>query len=396
MSDNQFSFSAKEPTLGYLYQIRYALYLLLSHRYLDEPVLRLENLDDIEIETPLGKHLIQTKLKMKSKANLTVGSTDLWKTLRIWSEMIHSKKLDAESTIFAMVTTEKLPEKSDLECLRKRDKSDQDVESVIKILDDFASKSDNVKNKAAYQAYFGLGLEEKRKMVKNISLCDASVDIDQLTTKVKNELSLSAVSNQLDAFLENLEGWWLQQSIFQLLGKIDHISFRDLQTKILDIVDSFKSDNLPNYFADPLEISDDEAAGLSEKMYIRQLELIAIKLDSNAVKRAISDFRRAYKQRSEWIRQELLNPHEQERFDKELYDHWKHLFDILKDECLEEEEDKLVELGKSFYIESFAKKSPAIRIRERFHQDYLTRGSFHMLSEAKTVGWHPNYKDLLK
>jgi len=42
-------FSAKEPSLGYHYQIRYALYLLLKAKDKEDPFVKLENLDDVEI-----------------------------------------------------------------------------------------------------------------------------------------------------------------------------------------------------------------------------------------------------------------------------------------------------------------------------------------------------------
>ena len=42
-------FSAKEPSLGYYYQIRYSLYLLLHERKKENPCIRLEDLDDIVI-----------------------------------------------------------------------------------------------------------------------------------------------------------------------------------------------------------------------------------------------------------------------------------------------------------------------------------------------------------
>ena len=53
--------------------------------------------------------------------------------------------------------------------------------------------------------------------------------------------------------------------------------------------------------------------------------------------------------------------------------------------------DDLKKLGKDFYLEQFAKKSPQIKIRDKFDEDYLTRGSYHILSDAKKIGWHPNF-----
>jgi len=84
MSTIDTDFSAKEPSLGYLYQIKYALLILLTNsRELDNPKVRIENLDDVEIEDVNTMNLFQTKLHIKNKANLTDSSVDFWKTIRI-------------------------------------------------------------------------------------------------------------------------------------------------------------------------------------------------------------------------------------------------------------------------------------------------------------------------
>src|SRR5690606_22538328 len=73
----------------------------------DSARLLIEQFDDISIESDESFDLHQTKLHTKSVANLTDASADLWKTIRIWSEGIASKKLDPELCIFFLVTTAK-------------------------------------------------------------------------------------------------------------------------------------------------------------------------------------------------------------------------------------------------------------------------------------------------
>jgi len=81
-------FSAKAPSLGYYFQIRYGLHLLLNHEGSDESKLFFECLDDIEISELDQLNLYQTKFHIKNNVNLTDRSTDLWKTIRVWSESI--------------------------------------------------------------------------------------------------------------------------------------------------------------------------------------------------------------------------------------------------------------------------------------------------------------------
>lgn len=105
-------FSAKEPALGYYYQIRYGLYLLLRHRDKDDFELAFEQLDDIVLQNLDSTKLYQTKLHIKSVANLTNASPDLWKTIRVWSEATKAKHINPDNTIFTLITTAKASESS--------------------------------------------------------------------------------------------------------------------------------------------------------------------------------------------------------------------------------------------------------------------------------------------
>jgi len=228
----------------------------------------------------------------------------------------------------------------------------------------------------------------RRLTIKNIHIIDAASDIAQITDKLKSELAYSAPYNQIDSFLEILEGWWFQIAIEHLIGNKECINSKELQSKVSSIRDSFSQDNLPNHFGKQLEISDQEVKDFKDKTYIKQLEIISIKLSSNTAKRAISDFRRAFQQRSKWLRLELLSPDEQIEYDEKLYDYWKNLFDIIQDECAEKEIEQIREIGNKFYLNQFAKTCPPVKIREKFNEDYLTRGSYQILSDSKRIGWH--------
>ena len=97
-------FTAAPSVLGYYYQARCALLLLLKSSTDSE--ISLESFDDISFEqngTPL--ELIQTKHTSKTAGSLSDSSTDLWKTLRIWSATTMENKFLPSKTIFTLVTT---------------------------------------------------------------------------------------------------------------------------------------------------------------------------------------------------------------------------------------------------------------------------------------------------
>lgn len=389
-------FSAKEPSLGYFYQIKFALYILLVNaRELDNPKLKIENLDDVEIEDVNSLSLYQTKLHIKNKGNLTNSSVDFWKTIRIWSQHIIDDLIDIDNTILNLVTTENVPESSLLIDFKANIDLETKLTEIIESLDKICLESTNQTNLKAYEAFQNLSVENKKKLIKSIRIIDNSVGIEDINEKIKKQLALSTYPSHLDAFLEILEGWWFGKAIENLTEKIDYISFSELQIKIANIRDSFQADNLPNHFPEQLDVSDEDVDTLRNKTFLKQLEIIQINTNSNTVKRAISDYRRAFEQRSKWLRLDLLNPEEEEDYDKRLQDHWRNIFEIMCDEANEKEIDEIKQLGKTFYIDQFAKNCPQVKIREKFNEDFLTRGSYQILADSKKVGWHPNFKSEL-
>lgn len=387
----QTDFSAKEPSLGYNYQIRYSLYLLLRERAKANPSMRLEDLDDIVIEDADCKNLYQTKLHINSVANLSDRSTDFWKTIRIWSEAILATLLDVDSTVFTLITTATTSPDSFIYKLTIN--SSQNRIGVIEDMLQICTERSNQTNIKGYEAFCRLSTEQQTKLVNSIYIIDASLSIDGTLSAIKNELIYSAPIGKLDLFVEKIEGWWFQQCILVLSQKKDCISGKELQMKISDTREMFFADNLPDDFPDPLTIDENEIANYEERIFIKQLRLISLR--NNSLRNAISDFRRAFEQRSKWLRDNLTGIDEYNRFDKLLYDYWNQIFALMKDDCQEMTEDELRKAGKSFYEEYYIKRTPAYKIRNNFQPQYLTTGSCHMLADDKKIGWHPNFHELL-
>ena len=89
MSNHQ----ASEQMLGYLYQVRYALALLLENENADFQI-SIEKFDDIAFsQDGLPKELIQLKHHVRQHGDLTDGSTDLWRTLKVWIDIISKESL---------------------------------------------------------------------------------------------------------------------------------------------------------------------------------------------------------------------------------------------------------------------------------------------------------------
>ena len=107
MADNgRGQFSAAEPALGYLYQVRYAL--LDSLRRLADGshfFVSIETLDDVVFETGGdATDILQTKHHVKQQGNLTDHSVDLWKSLRVWCELTTQGQMPDGSRLILLTT----------------------------------------------------------------------------------------------------------------------------------------------------------------------------------------------------------------------------------------------------------------------------------------------------
>jgi hypothetical protein len=385
-------FSAREPSLGYYHQIRYSLYLLLQNKERRDSCIKLEYLDDIVIEDIDAINLFQTKLHINSVADLTNRSPDFWKTVRVWGEAIASNQIDINNTVCTLITTANVSENSFINNFKANNNSPNLDEALASMLQ-ICNEQTNATNSKGYETFRNLTTEQQKILLENIKVIDDSLSIEQTLSVIKKELTFSAPIGKIDSFLERLEGWWFQQCIEMLCNKKDAIQLRELHQKITDIRETFQQDNLPDDFANPITINENELSDYGERIFVQQLKLIAIR--NTMLRNAISDFRRAYDQRSKWLRENLTNIEEYDHYENQLQDYWNNIFSIVRDECEGLSVSELEKIGKDFYKKYFVERVPPYRIRDKFQSEYLTRGSCHMLADEKKIGWHPNFENLL-
>ena len=131
------TFSAKEPALGYYYQIIRGLVLLLDEYRMESPSLSFECLDDVSIENEEETDLYQLKLHV-STAQLTDRSADFWKTIRVWSEGIADGTYIPERTIFTLITTASRSADTFINKFESNDKKDI-MATIERVTDPFSN-----------------------------------------------------------------------------------------------------------------------------------------------------------------------------------------------------------------------------------------------------------------
>lgn len=380
-------FSAKEPSLGYHYQVRYALYLLLKAKDKESPFVKLENLDDVEILDANQIELHQTKFHNKKAANLTDSSVDIWKTIRVWSELALIGDIDLDNILLLLVTTSKTSTNSCLYDLSENKKTEEVVKNVIEKLNNVSNSSTNQTLKDAFESYNKLSVIQKEKLVKSIWIEDNALDFEGLKKSINNELQLTFLPEHISTAFNDLEGWWYDQCIQHLEGKVDYITFDDTRRYISYLNDKYKTDSLPIDMAiSSAKIGDED---FEDMLFVEQLKNINI--GRNVIGQAKRDFFRANEQRSKWLREKLLHPQEEIDYEFKLKDDWRGKFAVLQDDIESiEEENEIKNKCKTFYTSFYVSSNPGITIRPRVMEVFLIKGSCHMLADKKDIVWNPN------
>ena len=387
-------FSAAPSMMGYLYQVRFALFRLLEAGQGDAmTAISVEQLDDVSVQgaaTP--NELIQLKHSVvKRPGNLTNTSTDLWKTLRIWCDFIAKGTIDPTQTLFTLVTTAVAGEGSAASKLRP---ANRDEISALEALLDAVRSSSNKSSKNAHEAFLSLDELKRRQLIENLQVLDNSGTIRDVKDLIERELWLVTNPDHIDYFRESLEGWWNERVIKHLFHDVHgSISVAELRGKIDDLRQQFDLEhNLPNNFPDPLNIDESE---LSQdlQVFVEQLRLL---FDRDVrIRKAISDYFRAFQQRTLWVSKGVLFHDDLDLYERRLKDEWEREFEHMHEnlEDAEGEEEKR-RAGRELYYWMDGKAD--IRIKPKFDDPFLMRGSYHMLANRLEVGWHTEFLERLQ
>lgn len=383
--DNQFTNSARLSALGYVYQIfSYSLYLAMrnpSNKYRE---IFIERFDDIEISEG-GKTTESIQIKHVEK-NLTNRSSDLWKTLRAWSENYQQGCIHLPDAILTIVTTAKAPDGSIASFLQL---DGRDTEKACRLLVAETKKpTDSLETQ--FSAFNNLNHDQQRRLVNAIYIQDESLNIDQIPQKIKDSF-YGVQPENIDDLYEKLTGWWLNQVITHLRNESKEPIFTSkVFSKIADINDRLKERIIPDLF---FNASPPDDYDWDSRTFVTQMKLI--NLPENTRFKAIRDQYRASKLRTWLVDEAHLT--DLEEYDQELIEDWELIFQssLSTSELPALTDESAQKTGREIYFKVQERRTP---ILQQLSKGYITRGSFHILADKKIdpiVGWHPNFKTLL-
>ena len=383
---------ASEQMLGYLYQVRYALALLLENDNSDFQI-SIEKFDDVAFSKDgMPKQLIQLKHHIQRQGSLTDGSTDLWRTLKVWIDVLSDSPDILDGTEFLIVTTAIAPDGTAASYLKKG--KNRNAERAYEKLKDVCLKSENKDHKKYYDSFLETDESTIKHLISQICVIDGASDIIDVEKNFRKQIRYSCIPKYENQICERLEGWWYKKAIEALCsGTPIFVTQSQVRSFIVSVSQEYSDDNLPIDIFDIGNLQEDDLSA-NEKIFYEQLKLIC--LGNRRMQTALRDYYRAFKQRANWVRNDLLFVNELEKYEQRLIDEWEHAFAAMEDDLTEysgvTEEEKIKE-GRRLFSE-IEKKD--IRIRPKCQEAFVMRGSYHMLANQLKVGWHIDFYDRLK
>ena len=380
--------NAAGQMLGYLYQVRYALNLLLES---NDPSyqISLEKFDDIAFDrngTPV--QLIQAK-HHTTPASLTDASTDLWRTLNVWIDTITNDFSLLDHTDFVIITTAEVPDNSAAKLIQQ-----QKYQEALKKLKGVTEDSSNHTNLYFYEKINSIGDSILLRLVKRIHIISSASGIIDVERDIQKQIRFACKLEHVPRATERIEGWWFQECIKALSSTNPVITtYRQLHEKVYEITRQYGNDNLPIEFWDLDEVEEAELDP-KDRIFLEQLRLL--QYQSRMLRLALQEYYKASMQRSSWLRQGLVYANELDTYEHRLQDAWEHAFadmeESLKDYGNPTEQEK-IKAGKALYSKMMDQD---IRIRQSVDAAYVMQGTYHHLANSLSIGWHIDFFEKLK
>ena len=383
---------ASEQMLGYLYQVRYALVLLLENDNADCQI-SIEKFDDVAFaKDGVPVQLIQLKHHIQHQGSLTDASTDMWRTIKVWLDAISENPNILNETNFLIITTAIAPTDSAAFLLKKD--SNRNPKAAYEKLKSVCLRSENQTHQKYYDAFKEASEDTVKELIKQIYVIDCASNIVDVEKDILKHIRYSCIPKHQRLIYERLEGWWFKKAIDALCSDTPvFVSQNQVRSFIVSVSHEYAEDNLP---IDILDNDDFQEGNFSadEKIFYEQLKLIC--LGNHRMQLALRDYYRAFRQRASWIRNDLLYVNELGQYEQRLIDEWEHAFAAMEETLSgigNNTEDEKAKEGRQLFSDM---EKRDIRIRPKCQEAFIMRGSYHILSNQLKVGWHIDFFERLK
>jgi hypothetical protein len=384
MSDS----AAPGPALGYLAQVDQALVSVLSRMDTEiDFAISIESLDDVVFHDPAGPAiaLLQIKHHVSRQAGLGDASPDLWRSIHNWIEGPSS-----EAALY-LLTTASAHDGTVAALLRQG--AGRDIVRAHELLSAVAKAAGNQDNGAYYRGYLALDAPSALVLLSRITVLDQGPVANEMAAVLERAVRKAVPANKRLPLVERLRGWWLSRVEAHLMAGLAHqsdlISVAEVEEQLHAIAQSLRDDDLPIDFSD-LMPPEDDAIRSDLRIFVDQLRLIM--MGHARLRQCIYDHNRAFLQRSQWQRENLLKLGELAIYDQMLQDEWRRHFTPVADS--DRAEDEEIRWAQDMFHALDTRPLP--RIRTNVAAGYVANGSLHILADRLLIGWHPRWVEYLR
>lgn len=389
------TFDASASMLGFLHQMRWALYeLLVTVRKTGDETIRLsiETYDDVAVHDEDGRPLTAVQLKQHSDdaQALSDGHADLWKTLRVW--LTNPVLADKQGPRLYLLTTTGVTAGSAPSLLLDEHR---DTGTALKVLDEKATSLHSKETSKGRAVWSDADQTTKLGLLERMTVVANSPRIHEVDDLVGRELLPTVSSNRMDEFLYRLWGWWDSRCIEMLdPARLEPrlVTASDLLARMRTLRDEIREDALtidPESDIDAVSIEN----GYDER-FIEQLKWV--NANASTLRRAVVDYLRAYAHTTRWIRDGELFDAELERYERALKSEWEiHFDDMCAELDMDDVTDDKARARAGWDLFKLLRDSTTVLIREGFPETFHARGTRYRIANSTNYGWHPDFQQRL-
>ncbi|WP_324664239.1 ABC-three component system protein [Dehalococcoides mccartyi] len=389
----QSSVHAPGQYLGYSLQTTRFLVRLLEAD--SDWIISLEAFEDVGVEK-VNSEKIAEQVKSTLEGNpVSNHAVDLWKTFSNWVNSVKSGEIKTESTQFVLYVSNSKTgtiiesfskAKSHAEAQSALLEAKKELFGYTSTISGESKLSDSIKPYA--ENVFGSDEDIICSIVEHFNLeCGSGSPQQDLKEKFAKTLMFLTEEN-INVSLNYALGWVKEQIDRKLEQKKPaSIAVREFRTVMASFIQKYNCRAILRTFAGSPshnEIQED----LRVRGYVRQLDIIDA--DDEQKIKAVKDYLRASVDRTEWSVRGLVHESSFDEFEEVLqrtWDSYKRKTDIFLTG------HSPIEKGQYLYSECSCHQTTLEGLQVPPH---FTPGSFHSLADAKIIGWHPNYEDILK
>lgn len=348
-----------------------------------------ETLDDVARIDANQLTMGQSKISF-SRNPLTDQSVNLWKTLKIWLDMLDSGECDLVQSRFLFISN--FPATGIAAAIRNLgtslDQSRGFVQQLREATHEFKGPCRPFLEAVLSRSDEALaGLLLRIQVADDLSISPA----DQLQS-LQGKLHLS--DDIAAEVIRGLRGWVVEKVQEKLAdGKPAWLERQHFCDELFRLVERHRNRRLFLRSVREFVISDDDRKLHKDATFVRQLQIIGIDDGDDEILDAINDFLMSASERTRLAAETNITPGEFEKFEDRLIERWK----PLHRRCRLNSQDPQ-KAGHETYCLVQDHREPLDG--QETVEFYFTRGTYHQLANGGTeaapkVGWHPEFEKLV-